>query len=230
MNKTRYGNKSVIADIWDDDKMPRTEDGRQVDILLNLLAIINRTTSMVLYELFITGAAYQVRQKMKDLSLAEQENMLFKFIRIWNEGQEEKMHKDFDKLNEKGKIAYINDAIENGILIHQNPMWETCPIFYRCQNLLREFPFIQKDTCYVRKWGRDYKVLSKYFVGQMYMLKLKQSDRRGFSARSTGALDSKSLPTRSFKSKSHLERISSSCIRFKILIESLHSNMHEQTL
>ena len=46
-------------------------------------------------------------------------------------------------------------------------------------------------------------------------MKLKQSDRRGFSARSTGALDSKSLPTRSFKSKSHLERISSSCIRFE---------------
>ena len=45
-------------------------------------------------------------------------------------------------------------------------------------------------------------------------MKLKQSDRRGFSARSTGALDTKSLPTRSFKSKSHLERISSSCIRF----------------
>ena len=50
-----------------------------------------------------------------------------------------------------------------------------------------------------------------------YMLKLKQSDRRGFSARSTGALDTKSLPTRSFKSKSHLERISSSCIRFNSL-------------
>ena len=45
-------------------------------------------------------------------------------------------------------------------------------------------------------------------------MKLKQSDRRGFSARSSGALDSKSLPTRSFKSRSHLERISSSCIRF----------------
>ena len=45
-------------------------------------------------------------------------------------------------------------------------------------------------------------------------MKLKQSDKRGFSARSTGALDTKSLPTRSFKSKSHQERISSSCIRF----------------
>ena len=56
MNITRYGNKSVIADIWDDNKMPKTEDGRQVDILLNLLAIINRTTSMVLYELFLNGS------------------------------------------------------------------------------------------------------------------------------------------------------------------------------
>jgi hypothetical protein len=45
-------------------------------------------------------------------------------------------------------------------------------------------------------------------------MKLKQSDRRGFSARSTGALNTKSLPTRSPKSKAHLERISSSCIRF----------------
>ena len=45
-------------------------------------------------------------------------------------------------------------------------------------------------------------------------MKLKQSDRRGFSARSTGALDIKSLPTRSFKKKAHQERISSSCIRF----------------
>ena len=48
-------------------------------------------------------------------------------------------------------------------------------------------------------------------------MKLKQSDRRGFSARSTGTINNKGLPTRSFKSKSHQERISSSCIRFRIL-------------
>ena len=51
----------------------------------------------------------------------------------------------------------------------------------------------------------------------MYVLKLKQSDRRGFSVRSTGAVDSRGLPTRSFKSKAHLEQKSSSCIRFKSL-------------
>ena len=215
MNVTRYGNKSVIADIWDDDKMPRTEDGRQVDILLNLLAIINRTTAMPLYELFITGAGSQVRNKMKEMStLKEKEKMLFTFIRILNEDQEDSMHKYYRSLSTKEKEAYIQDAIDNGILIHQTPLWESLPIFYRCQNLLKEFDFIKPDTCYIKKWGRDYKILSPYFIGDMYLLKLKQSDRRGFSARSTGALDNKSLPTRSNKNKSHQERISSSCIRF----------------
>lgn len=48
----------------------------------------------------------------------------------------------------------------------------------------------------------------------MKILKLKQTDRRGFSARSTGALDQRSIPTRSQENKSHRERISTSCIRF----------------
>ena len=126
---------------------------------------------MVLYELFLNGSAFQVRQKMKGLPLVEQENMLFRFIRILNENQEEFMYNKYKKLSTKKKQAYINDAIENGILIHQTPMWETCPLFYRCQNLLKEFPFIQKDTCYITKWGREYKILSKYFIGEMYMLK-----------------------------------------------------------
>ena len=45
MNNTRYGNKSVISEIRDDEDMPYTKDGRRVDLILNLLAIINRTTS-----------------------------------------------------------------------------------------------------------------------------------------------------------------------------------------
>lgn len=45
-------------------------------------------------------------------------------------------------------------------------------------------------------------------------MKLKQSDRRGFSVRSTGAVDTKGLPTRNYKSRSHLEQYSGSAIRF----------------
>ena len=62
--------------------------------------------------------------------------------------------------------------------------------------------------------GRKVKTLSRHWIGDMYIIKLKQSDRRGFSGRSTGTIDIKGLPTRSFKSKNHMEKHSDSAIRF----------------
>ena len=152
--------------------MPYTKDGRRVDLLLNLLAIINRTTSFPLYEIFINGASYQIRMKMANASsFEEKENLLFDYVELLNEEQAAKMYKSYKKLKKKEKEEYINDAIANGIYIHQTPMWEKIPIFYRCQNILKKFPFIQKDDLYVKKWGREYKMLTKYFIGDMYMLK-----------------------------------------------------------
>ena len=214
MNRIRYGNKSVIAEILPDDQMPYTDDGRTIDIELNLLAIVNRTTSMPLTEIFLTGAAYQLRQHIKDKPLRTQEALLFKFLKILNPKQEKKFHEDYKALDTEGRRAYIKDAIDNAVYINEIPMWEDEPVFYRCLKLKEEFPFIKDNDVFVRRWGREHKVLTKYFIGNMYVMRLKQSDRRGFSARSTGAMDTKSLPTRSFKSRSHLERISTTCVRF----------------
>ena len=168
----RYGNKSVISEVRKDEDMPYTKDGRRVDLLLNLLAIINRTTSFPLYEIFMTGSAYQMRQQMKQMkTLEEKENLLFDFIKVLNEDQAEKMYNTYSKLKKKEKEAYIQDAIDDGVYIHQTPMWEKIPIFYRCQNLLKKFPFIKQDDLYVKMWGREKKILTKYFIGDMYILK-----------------------------------------------------------
>ena len=74
-------------------------------------------------------------------------------------------------LSKAKKEEYIESAIQEGIYINQTPLWEKMPIFYRCQNLLKEFPFIQQNDLYIKKWGREIKVLNKYFIGQMYILK-----------------------------------------------------------
>lgn len=169
----RYGNKSVIAKIEADENMPYTKDGRRVDLLLNLLAIVNRTTSFPLYEIFMNGCAYQVRQHMKTLeTFEEKEELLFSFLYEWNENQTALFLNDYNRLKKKEKEAYIQDAIDNGILMHQQPMWETKPIFYRCADVLEKFPFIKEDDLFIKKWGREYKVLTKYFIGEMYILKL----------------------------------------------------------
>jgi len=211
----RYGNKSVIATVRKDEDMPITEDGRRVDLILNMLGIINRTTAMPLYEMFINSASRKIRAKLSELkTLKEKEKLLFDYIEIWNEEQEDEMHQYYKSLDKKDKEKYIQDAIDDGIYIHQTPLWETKPIFYRCLELMKKYPFIKRDNLYINKWGKLHKVLTPSIVGEMYCMKLKHSDKRGFSARSTGAIDDKGLPSRSFKSKAHLEKASSSCIRF----------------
>lgn len=211
----RYGNKSVIATVRKDEDMPVTEDGRRVDLILNMLGIINRTTAMPLYEMFINSASHKIRERMNTLStLKEKEKLLFDYINIWNEDQYIEMYSYYKTLSKKEKESYIDDAINDGIYIKQTPLWETKPIFYRCLDLMKKYPFIKRDQMYIKKWGKLHKVLTPTVVGEMYCMKLKHSDKRGFSARSTGAIDDKGLPSRSFKSKAHLEKASSSCIRF----------------
>ena len=198
--------------------MPFTEDGRKVDVLLNLLAIINRTTSFAIYELAINAITYQTRRRMANMkTYKEKEILLFDIIYDFNEEQYAMMKKDYDKHDDSEKEKIIDDAIEYGIYIHQSPTHETKPLFYRIKDILEKNDWLQPENIYVNMNGRKIKTMSKHWLGSMYLLKLKQSDLRGFSARSTGAIDIKGLPTRSYKSRNHTEKFSDSAIRFNII-------------
>lgn len=211
----RYGNKSVVAKILPDDEMPYTEDGQRVDLLLNLLAIINRTTSFAIYELCITSICYQVRQKMREMATYEEkERLLFSIINDFNEIEHDYMKKAYDNLDVTGKRKVIDDAIEDGIYINISPIHETIAIFYRIQNILNKYDFLKPQRVYINRHGRKILTMTKHWIGSMYIMKLKQTDTKGFSARSSGAVDIKNIPIRSFKSKRHMDAHSDSAIRF----------------
>lgn len=212
----RYGNKSVISEIVPNEEMPVAKDGRQVDLILNLCAIVNRTTAFPLYEITLSSMTYKIRQKMKEVkTLKEKELLYFRVLKIFNMKQFKKFKSIYDNLDMEGKKEFMDSVIENGIYLHQPPLWEEEAIFYRIQKLRKAFPWAVDDEYYVRlKNGELVRALNKAEIGLMYILKLKQTDRRGFSARNTGAINNKGLPTRSYKSRSHLERNSETPIRF----------------
>lgn len=211
----RYGNKSVVAKILPDNEMPYTEDGQRVDLMLNLLAIINRTTSFAIYELCITSICYQVRQKMKEMeSYKDKERLLFSIINDFNEIEHDYMWKAYNELDEAGQKKVIDDAIEDGIYINISPIHETIAIFYRIQNILNKYDFLKPQKVYINRHGRKILTMTKHWIGSMYIMKLKQTDTKGFSARSSGATDIKGIPTRSYKSKRHMDAHSDSAIRF----------------
>lgn len=213
----RYGNKSVIAEVRDDEYMPYTEDGRRVDLILNVLAIINRTTAFALYELMITNITHQVRQRMRSFDTwEERERLMFDCIYEFNEEQHDKMWAFYRDLTDDEKHSVLQDVMDCGLPIHQSPVSETTPIFHRINRIMHKYDWLKADVLYVKdkKTGRVVKSMSRQWIGQMYIMKLKQSGLRGFSVRSTGAIDNKGLPARSRRSKHHADRYSDSAVRF----------------
>lgn len=210
----RYGNKSVVSEIREDEDMPYDEDG-PVDVLLSLLAFINRTIASPLFEVSTNFITETARKRMRDMkTYKEKEKLLFEVISMFNKKQEEKMRATYNGLSKKEKEDYIDDAIEHGIYIHLPSVGEDYPFFYKLCEIYEKYEWLTPKDIYVNKWGRKIKCLQKQYIGKMYVMALKQTSKKGFSVRGMGAINSKGLPERSYKNKSHTELYSTSNIRF----------------
>lgn len=211
----RYGNKSVVSKIVPDEKMPYTADGRRVEVLFNTLAITNRTTAFALYEMMVNCITYKIQKKCKEMnSYIEREKLLFDIIYMFNENQYIETRKIYDKLSVKKQREFIDEMLEERMYINRIPMKETTPMFFKILNILEKYKdILQPDDVYINKWGRPIKMMNKQWIGEMYILRLKQTPKRGFSARSTGAINGKGLPSKDKKNKDHTERISQTPIR-----------------
>ena len=173
----RYGNKSVVSRVLPDDKMPYTENGKRVDVKLNLLAIINRTTGFVPHELFITFICTRAREQMElAKTLKEKEKILFDVMKDLNEAQYKTMHAYYKQLSTDEKKEYINDCIYDGIYIHQNPVEEDEIIFKKLLKMKKKYDWLQPYQMYVNIEGKAYPQLTKTYLGEMYMMRLKQTD------------------------------------------------------
>lgn len=216
----RYGNKTVVGKILPDDQMMYyyDEDGNKVyaDMYFNLLAIINRTTAYPLIELCNNWIATKCERHLRTLdTLKEKEKVLFSFLKDFDEAYGKESEDIYKSLSKKDKELYMEDVINGkGILLRDLPFQEDIPIFYRLLNIYKKYDWLTDDIVYRNKWGREIPVLNRYRIAQMYVLKLKQTSKKGFSARNMGAVNSKGLPERSYKSKAHLDKYSSTAIRF----------------
>lgn len=210
----RHGNKGVVSVIVPDEEMPFLETGERIDVIFNSLGVINRLNSMQLYEQSITFICNRVREKLATLSsLDEKEDLLVRIVQYFNERQAEKLSKYIKSLNKKSRETFFDNIIKEGIYIHVPPLWETEPLFDRLRKIYKEFDWIKPYNVYVNKFGRTIKILKPLIVGDMYILKLKQTSKKGLSVRSTGGLSRKGLPEKTNKAKTHQELYSKTPIR-----------------
>ena len=210
----RYGNKSVTARVRPNYLMPFTKDGRRADVVLHLPAPINRTTAFVIHEPFINWMGDGVLRHVKNESRAVQEDYIFGFIRHFNEKFYAYIWSKYQKDTQEGKDQFIEDTFKHGIHCHLDMIEDNGELFYKIVTAYAKYDFLKPDTMFIYRWGRIYRLNSTFCMGKMYFFPLKQTDERGFSARSTGAINIKGLPERSYKNKRNEDPFSDTAVRF----------------
>lgn len=212
----RSGNKSVISKIRPDHLMPHTIDGERIDLLVNNHAIVNRTTGLPLFEIDISNKSYHIVKKMKTLkTTAEKAKLLFSFIEIYNKQEADDHRRIFAGLSKKEKERYIEDVYDKGIFIKVHPFWDEKPLLEATMEAELKFGDLFKpDRVFINHNGQIVEMMNEQYVGEMYMLKMKQTSEKQFSARSSGPINSSGLPDKSYKTKRHQDLVAKTPVRF----------------
>lgn len=196
----RYGNKSVVSGIVPSEHMPKTDDGRPIQMLANALAIPNRIISFALYESTITFMQERMYQHFMTLSDKEKSTkgvrMIYEFLDLFNHQQAG----EFSRLIKDDVNAVVADIVKNGIFVNLPP---NNNIIIR-DSIIKAYELWPDIMKYydidVKLRNRRIKLDQPYPVGYQYTWILKQEPSKSMSTRSTGRTTLYDLPvkTRSY--------------------------------
>lgn len=123
----RHGNKGVISRIVPHRKMPKLQDGRNLDICINPLGIISRMNIGQLYELHLAMSVQDLKINMLKLLHDNSEqnvikDYLLKYIKIIDKTKDNWYYNQFEQLTPKIiDVAFIRD-----LSIIQAPFESSC--------------------------------------------------------------------------------------------------------
>lgn len=204
----RYGNKGVISRIIPDDEMPYTKDGKRADVIVNALGVINRMNSYQLFELEMNFIGDHVSKKLPELkTIQEKEYLVFTVLELLNEDVEDtnRIKDHYNSLDMSGKEDFFSTIEKEGLYYRTEPLWQLQeePLFERICKLYDLFPWMNPIDLYVNSFGREVKILRPAIMSQVYFMKLRQTSKKGYTARATGSISTLGVPEKSSKSKQY---------------------------
>ena len=212
----RYGNKSVVTKIIPDRLMPRTDDGRPIQMMCNGLAVPNRIIGFPTYEATMTFMEERMHQHLIEMHENGESNdsiisLAIEFLSMF----EPKEGNELARLYRERPDETFDDIIKNGLYIQIMPLNDVC---------VRD----ALVNCYT-KWGKTifkkYKVFTKlrhrwielpgeYAIGYQYTWVLKQEPSKAMSVVSTCKTTWYDQPVKSHLYGKNLRHYSDNPIRF----------------
>lgn len=212
----RFGNKGVVSRVIPDWKAIHLRTGERVQMIINPLGVPNRLNIMQIFCQSITFRGRRILERMRqETSLKEKEKLLFTFIKIFNENEAEAVVENYKKLSSIQKKSFMEETEANGIFITVNPFWQDRELFDCIMECEETFPWIEPYETFFwnetsKRWVRQ---IARQPIGYMYMVKMKQTSKRGMSARATGPINQKGIPDKSHDAKKHMSLYANGAIK-----------------
>ena len=227
----RFGDKFVISKIVPRELMPKTDDGRPIDMIKNGLAIPNRIIAFSAYEPDITFQSERIEQYIH-MKLKEQETgvssgelpdmeeysgsvediikLVHDFLDCYNHIQAADLLREF----EESPNEVYRDIIENGIYVMIPPLDEVCvrDAILMAQDKFK--PILKPYKVFTKLRHRWVQLQGEYNIGYQYTWVLKQEPSKALSAIATGRTTLYDLPVKTKQYNKHFRRYSDNAIKF----------------
>lgn len=211
----RYGNKSVIAKIVPSELMPRTDDGRPIDMLANALAVGNRIISFATYESSMTFMMERMWQHIKQMDADKTDHfeimqLAVDFVNVFNPQQ----GGELQRLYTANPDATYNDLLKNGFYIQIRPLDEICIRDAILEAYEKWGDIFEMYTIYDKCRHRWIRIPGKYPVGYQYTWVLKQEPSKALSTTATGRTTLYDLPVKTRRYNKNLIPYSDNPIKY----------------
>lgn len=217
----RYGGKGVIAAILPDSQMPRLENGKIIEVIIDSNSTISRLNPGQLFEISTNMAGNRLLEYI-DMGICnpgEEIETYCRFLDILAPTQAMFIRDKFSKMSEEDIGLYLNCITDQGeIYTCTEPIQESLTLD-KLDMLYKEFPFIKPYIMMVPQEDsngniRYIKSRRTLVAGKKYYYRLKQYAKEKSSATSLSSTNIKGLNTKSRASKDYKSSYSSTPTTF----------------
>lgn len=218
----RYGGKGITARVKPDYEMPRTIDGKVVDVILNMCGVYGRENAGQLFEITLTYICMQMLRfiNLQVLDVGQCVEMYLELLQIVAPSMVNFTEEQFSKMTDDECIAYISNvyAEEKCMYLCIEPMSENMTIDKVAQ-LYKAFPWAKpermmmpiKDSAGEIKYAPSRRPM---IYGYQYIYRLKQYAEEKFSVTSLSATNIRNENSKSKSSNNYRALFSRTPIRF----------------
>jgi hypothetical protein len=107
----------------------------------------------------------------------------------------------YGRLDEEGREEFIQDVYKRGIFVHIPPFWHEKPLFDVISEIYDKYDWLTPYKAYIKKNGRYRPIMNDLIVGEMYIIRLKQTASKGLSTRSVGGVNLIGVPVKDAQAK-----------------------------